>query len=291
LPWVLLAVAGISSACGRSAAAPSRPLRISAIPDQDPEKLQRLYGLVASYLSKELAVDVEYKPVADYKAAVTAFRVGDLDLVWYGGLTGVQARSQVPGAEPILQRDVDERFTSVFIANKARGVTGLDGLKGHTFTFGSESSTSGRLMPQFFLQEHGIRLGDFKGVPGFSGSHDKTVELVAAGTYDAGVLNAKVWQARLDKGTVDPSKVAVIWTTPSYHDYHWVLHPTVRAQRGAPFVDRVRQAFLGLDPSNPEQQAILDLFSAKKFVPTDASNYTQIEKVGREVGLIVDGNK
>lgn len=287
LSLALLAVA-CGAACSRSTAGPARPLTISAIPDQDPEKLQRLYGLVAGYLSKEIGAEVQYKPVADYKAAVTAFKVGDLDLVWFGGLTGVQARLQVPGAEPLLQRDVDEKFTSVFIVNKAAGIRDVPGLRGHTFTFGSESSTSGRLMPQFFLEQQGVRLQDFRGEAGYSGSHDKTIELVTAGTYEAGVLNSQVWRTRLEQGTVATDKVELLWTTPPYHDYHWVLHPAVRAKRGAAFVEKLQRAFVALDASRADHKAILELFSADKFIPTAAANYAEIEKVGRQVGLIVE---
>jgi phosphonate transport system substrate-binding protein len=266
----------------------SEPLVISAIPDQDPEKLQRLYGDVAAYLSEALSIPVQYRPVTDYAASVTAFKVGDLDLVWYGGLTGVQARIQVPGAQAIAQRDIDEQFTSVFIANKASGITDLTGLKGHTFTFGSESSTSGRLMPQYFLQKEGIQLSDFTGEPGFSGSHDKTIELVAAGTYDAGVLNSQVWKSRLAEGKVDTNLVDVIWTTPSYYDYHWVIRPDVAARYGDDIVARIQQALFALDPEIPAQKAILDLFGAKKFIPTSNEHYAAIEQIGREIGLVVE---
>lgn len=268
-------------------------LKIGAIPDQDPEKLQRLYDKVAKYLEKELKVKVVYKPVTDYAAAVTAFKVGDLDLVWFGGLTGVQARLQVPGAQAIAQRDIDENFHSVFIANKKSGIKptidvqkGLVGLKGHTFTFGSESSTSGRLMPQYFLQQTGIKLEDFKGEVGFSKSHDATLELVQAGTYDAGVMNEQVWESRLQEGKADVSKVDLIWRTPAYHDYHWVLNPSVKDRFGQDFNQKVQNAFLKLSTNNKEQKEILDLFGADKFITTQNSNYADIEKIGREIGKI-----
>jgi len=269
-----------------------KPLVTGAIPDQDPEKLQRQYNKLAAYLEKELGVPVEYKAVTDYTAAVTAFKVGDLDLVWFGGLTGVQARLQVPGADAIAQRDVDEQFHSVFITNKNSGLTpfkntaDLQRLKGHTFTFGSESSTSGRLMPQYFLQQAGFNVNDFKGEVGFSGDHDKTIKLVEAGSYDAGAVNEKVWQQRVESKEVDLNKVQVIWRTPAYYDYHWVVHPQVRQRYGEDFVKRVQNAFLKLDPSVPEQKEILDLLQANKFIATKNSNYAQIEAVGREIGKI-----
>jgi phosphonate transport system substrate-binding protein len=278
-----------------TSANPDNPktLKVGAIPDQDPEKLQRLYGKVAKYLEKELKIPVVYKPVTDYPATVTAFKVGDLDLVWFGGLTGVQARLQVPGAQAIAQRNIDEKFRSVFISNKKSGLKstvdnqkGLAGLKGHTFTFGSESSTSGRLMPQFFLEQAGVKLTDFKGEPGFSKSHDATLELVQAGTYEAGALNQQVWESRLQEGKADPTKVDLIWVSPPFHDYHWVINPSVKDRFGADFAQKVQTALLKLDPKVPEQKEILDLFKAEKFIPTQDSNYTQIEKIGRGIGKI-----
>lgn len=269
-----------------------KPLITGAIPDQDPEKLQRQYQKLSTYLEKELGIPVEYKPVTDYTAAVTGFKVGDLDLVWFGGLTGVQARLQVPNAQAIIQRDIDEQFHSLFIANKNSGIPKLNNiselqkLKGHTFTFGSESSTSGRLMPQYFLKQAGVKLADFKGEVGFSGNHDKTIKLVEAGAYEVGAVNEQVWQERVKNKEIDLSKVDVIFRTPAYYDYHWVIHPEVKAKYGEDFINKVQQAFLKLDPNIPEHKEILDLFSAGKFIKTQNSNYGQIEAVGREIGKI-----
>ncbi|MBW4539082.1 MAG: putative selenate ABC transporter substrate-binding protein [Myxacorys chilensis ATA2-1-KO14] len=275
-----------------NSAAQTKTFVTGAIPDQDAEKLQRLYGKLSQYLEAELKIPVSYKPVTDYTAAVTAFKVGDLDMVWFGGLTGVQARLQVPGAEALAQRDIDAKFHSVFIANKNSGigpindVKELTALKGHSFTFGSESSTSGRLMPQYFLQQAGVKLEDFKGQSGFSQNHDATIALVTAGTYDAGVLNEQVWQKRLQEGKIDRSKIDVIWRSPEYYDYHWVINPSVKQRFGDDFPQKVQAALMKLDPNVPEQKEILELFGATKFVPTKNENYARIEQVGREIGKI-----
>lgn len=283
------------AACGGDSAdttAAGKPLRVGAIPDQDPDRLQRLYGGVADYLGAELGVTVEYVPVTDYTAAVSLLGTGDLDLVWYGGLTGVQARLQTPGAKVIAQRDIDAEFRSVFIANAGAAigaldeVAGLSALAGRRFTFGSESSTSGRLMPQWFLDQAGVGEDDFAGPPGFSGSHDKTIDLVQSGTYEVGVLNEQVWRARVEAGTVDEAKVQVILRTPSYHDYHWVLGPQAVAAHGDDFPQRVADAFLGLDGDTPEERAVLDLFGAERFIAASADDYDEIEAVARKLGLV-----
>lgn len=270
----------------------SVPLKVGAIPDQDPEELQRLYSKLTDYLSESLEVPVTYQPVTDYTAAVTAFRVGDLDLVWFGGLTGVQARLQVADAQAIAQRDIDAEFTSVFIAHKSANLSpfaspkDLQKLKGLRMTFGSDSSTSGRLMPQYFLKNNDIGLEDFNGDVGFSGTHDKTIKLVESGTYEVGALNSQVWRDRLAEGKIDTDAVQVIWETPPYYDYHWVINPAVEEKYGKGFTTKVQQALLDLDATNPEQKEILDLFTAAKFIPTENQNYAQIEAVGREIGKI-----
>ena len=289
-----LAPAVVPPALHPASAQTTRPvLRISAIPDQNPEKLNRLYGQVSQQLSRQLGVPVQYVPVIDYAAAVSAFRTGNLDLVWFGGLTGVQARLQKPGAQVIAQRDIDASFHSVFIANRSSGLKpitsqkGLSELKGKRFTFGSESSTSGRLMPQFFLQQAGVKPSDFAGgAPGFSGSHDATIALVQSGAYQAGAVNEQVWKANLRSGKANRDKVIVIWRTPGYPDYHWIGQPNLDQRFGKGFTTRLRGAILSWRPTNPDQKAILQLFGAQQFTGAKASDYAPIEKVGRQIGKI-----
>jgi phosphonate transport system substrate-binding protein len=280
----------------RAEAQPSsqpKPLRISAIPDQKPETLNRLYGLVAKELSRQLGVPVKYVPMTDYAAAVTAFRTGDLDAVWFGGLTGVQARLQKPSAVVLAQRDIDASFRSIFIANTKSGlkpvtaIQGLKELKGKRFTFGSESSTSGRLMPQYFLGKAGVKPSMFAGgAAGFSGSHDATIALVQSGAYDAGAVNEQVWRSSLHNGKASRTKVMAIWTSPGYPDYHWIAQGNLNQRFGKGFTTKLQQAILSWRPSNPEQKQILNLFGAQQFIKTTPGEYKRIEQVGREIGKI-----
>jgi phosphonate transport system substrate-binding protein len=193
----------------------------------------------------------------------------------------------------LAQRDIDASFHTVFIANTSSGlrpvnsVQGLSQLKGKRFTFGSESSTSGRLMPQYFLGQAGVKPNQFSGgAPGFSGSHDATIALVQSGAYDAGAVNEQVWKANLRSGKADRSKVAVIWKTPGYPDYHWIAQPNLDQRFGKGFTNRIQTAILSWRPSNPEQKQILSLFGAQQFTTAKASDYKRIEQVGRQIGKI-----
>ncbi len=291
LNFVLYATIFLTLANNQSSA--KEILSIGAIPDQNPEHLNRLYKLLSSYLSNKLKIPVRYVPVTNYPAAVSAFRTGNLDLVWFGGLTGTQARIQKPGSQVLAQRDIDRKFQSLFIANQASNIpiikkqSDLSVLKNKRLTFGSESSTSGRLMPQHYLQEVGVNMNDFKGKrPGFSGSHDATIALVHSGSYEVGALNKQVWEANLKKERIDLSKVKVIWETPTYADYHWLAQPDLDKRFGDGFTTKLKMALLDIGKSSTSDSEILELFGAKKFVSADESNYIEIERIGRQLGKI-----
>lgn len=258
--------------------------KISAIPDYDAAEMTRSFDSFADYLAKETGLNVKYVPVTDYAAVVTAFRRGDIDLVWFGGLTGVQARAKVAGAEAIAQRPQDEKFQSVFIKQKGlAAIQRLEDVKGHSLAFGSESSTSGHLMPRFFLNEAGINPEKaLDGAPVYSGSHDKTYGLVAAGSVQVGAVNKQYWDKMVSEGKIDHAKVEHFYTTPEYYDYNWTIN-LVDQKFGAGTKEKIKQALLKADKSSSQ---VMNLLSADKFIESRNDYYQGIEKVAKELKLI-----
>jgi len=283
---VLLRFIVVSALCvlgsTQSIAAPGA-LRVSAIPDEAPTELQRKFKPLGEYLAQETGMKVEFTPVTDYAAVVESLATGKLDLAWLGGFTFVQTKLRTNGtAIPLVQRAEDEKFTSKFIVPIASNAKTLADLKGKTFAFGSPSSTSGHLMPRFFLLQAGIDPDkDFRSIA-FSGAHDATVAFVAGGKAEAGVLNASVWEKLVAEKSPNALKVRVLATTPPYYDYNW----TVRGDLDPALVKKITAAFLKLDPRNPAHKAILDLQRASRFIPTKASNYDGIENAAKSAGLI-----
>lgn len=257
-------------------------LRVSAIPDEAPTELQRKFAPLGKYLEKETGLKVSFVPVTDYAAVVESLATKKLDLAWLGGFTFVQAKIRTGGtAIPIVQREEDARFTSKYVTADP-AIKTLADLKGKTFAFGAPSSTSGSLMPRFFLQQAGLNPEkDFKTVA-YSGAHDATVAFVAAGKADAGVLNASVWDKLVELKKVDPEKVRVFATTPPYFDYNW----TVRGDLDPALIKKLTDAFLKLDPTNPEHKEIMALQRASKFIPSKKENYDGIEQAARSAGLL-----
>jgi len=283
-PPLLAALLSMALLLGAApASAQTTVLRVSAIPDEAPTELQRKFKPLGDYLEKKTGLTVQFTPVTDYAAVVEGLANNKIDLAWLGGFTFVQAKLRTGGkAVPIVQRAEDEKFTSKFIVPAASPVKSLADLKGKTFAFGSPSSTSGHLMPRYFLIRDGIEPDrDFKAVA-FSGAHDATVAFVAAGRADAGVLNASVMDKLIESGNPNAAKVRVLATTPPYYDYNW----TVRPGLDAALTKKLTDAFLELDPANPEHKDILALQRASKFVPTQASNYDGIEAAAVAAGLI-----
>jgi phosphonate transport system substrate-binding protein len=258
-------------------------LRVSAIPDEAPTELQRKFKPLGDYLKKATGLEVEFVPVTDYAAVVEGLATNKLDLAWLGGFTYVQARLRTNGgAVPIVQRAEDATFTSRFIVPVNSTARTLADLKGKTFAFGAPSSTSGSLMPRYYLLQAGIDPErDFKSVA-FSGAHDATVAFVAAGRAEAGVLNASVMDKLVENHNANVAKVRVLSITPPYFDYNW----TVRPGLDPALTKKLTDAFLALDPGKPEMKEIMDLQRASKFIPTKNSNYDGIEAAARSAGLI-----
>lgn len=260
-------------------------LRVSAIPDEAPTELLRKFEPLGAYLQKELGIPVQFVPVTDYAASVEALAAGKLDLVWYGGFTHVQARKRTKGtAYAIVMREADLQFRSKFIARADAGINSLQDLKGKTFAFGSVGSTSGHLMPRYFLKQEKLSPEqDFSKVS-FSGAHDATVKWVETGKVDAGALNESVWDKLVEGGKVDATKVKVFWTTPPYVDYNW----TVRGDLDRVFVSRLTRAFLNLDVKNPDHKPILELQRAQYYVLAREDDFVSIEDAAKAADLLKD---
>ncbi|MFZ3585345.1 putative selenate ABC transporter substrate-binding protein [Loktanella sp. DJP18] len=263
----------------------AQTLYFSAIPDDDESRLVERFSAVATYLSETLEVDVQYVPVKSYAAAVTAFANDQIQLGWFGGLSGVQARIAVPDSHAIAQGAEDETFVTYFIANTATGLAASEAfpdIAGRSFTFGAETSTSGRLMPEFWIREETGQAPDalFSTV-GFSGDHGQTLRLVASGAYEVGALNYSVYDTAVSEGAPEAEATTIIWQTPPYPDYNWTIRGDVDARFGEGFADRVQAALIGMD-----DPALLETFPRSAFIAADDALYQPIVDTARALDLI-----
>ncbi|MCZ6631809.1 MAG: putative selenate ABC transporter substrate-binding protein [bacterium] len=264
----------------------AQTFQFTAVPDQNTTRLNERFGKIATYLSEKLGVSVQYIPVNSYSASVAAFKNNHVQLAWFGGLSGVLARRAVPGAVAIAQGEEDLQFITYIIANTSTGLqpskTFPDAIQGHTFIFGSKGSTSGRLMPEFFIRQHFQKAPRdiFKRV-GFSGDHSKTIALVQSGSYQVGAVNFRVWQKERAAGVMDESKIRVIWQTPSYPDYNWSIRGDVEKVYGKDFVQKVQAALLDM-----KDRKLLNSFPRSKFIKADNAMYDPILQTAIDVGII-----
>jgi phosphonate transport system substrate-binding protein len=278
----LLAATLCASAITTSALA-QQVLRVTTIPEEAATEQVRKFGPLTKYLERTQGMKVVFVPVSDYPAAVEALVNKQVDLVWFGGFTHVQAQIRSGGKIiPIAQREEDTKFRSVFIAQKNSGITKLSDLKGKQFSFGSQSSTSGSLMPRSFLLEAGIDPErDFKRVA-YSGAHDATIASVVSGRVDGAALDITVWNKFVADKKVDTNKVDVFYTTPPYFNYNWSVHADMPAAQR----EKIKAALLALSMDNAEGKEILTLNRATRYIATSPENYKGLETAGRSAGLI-----
>jgi phosphonate transport system substrate-binding protein len=257
--------------------------KVTTIPEEAATEQVRKFGPIVKYLESRLGMKVEFIPVSDYPAAVEAMVNKNVDMVWFGGFTFVQASVRSGGKViPIAQREEDTKFQSVFITKSDSGIKTLNDLKGKQVSFGSQSSTSGHLMPRSYLLQANIDPDkDFKRVA-YSGAHDATIASVVSGKVDAAALDITVWNKFVKEGKVDTKDVNVFFTTPGYFNYNWAVH----ADMPAAMRERVAKALIDIDPSTPQGKEILDLNRATRYIPTRAENYRGIETAARSAGLL-----
>ena len=288
----IIAGTAIISSCGEKQEAgnneeggPAPVLRFSAIPDQDTTAQAERYAPAAKWLSEQLGIKVEFIASSDYGASVDKFATGDIQLAWFGGVSGVQARDEVPGSRAIVAGAKDLEFKSYFIAHESTGLTKSDefpgGIKNLTFTFGSSGSTSGCIMPSHFIVKNTGQgpLEYFKN-PGFSGAHDKTAYQVQDGTYQAGALSFSTYERLVKEGKVDPNKARVIWETPTYADYNFTARANLEEMFGEGFIDKLQKLLVSCkDP------AVLKAFDRNQFVEVDNATFQGIADVMKKVKL------
>ena len=286
--FILTVLGGTLGACGDKVETRQPTLRFSAIPGERASKLREKFSLFGGYLQQELDVPVEYVAAGDYPASVSLFKNGDIQLAWFGGLTGVQARHGVPGAHVIAQGAADPEFYSYFIAHKDAGIEPSDdfpmGLEGKRFTFGSRSSTSGRLMPESFIRQFtGKGPAAFFGHPNvFSDAHDRTARNVQSGASDAGALSYKTYDKMVANNEIDPKVCRVIWKTPVYPDYNFTAHPMLESMFGDGFTEKLKAAIL----EYADQDVLENGFQRKRFIAAKDEDFEAIRELAEELGKL-----
>ncbi len=286
-PLAAALLVALAAACTDTAASEAERLVFTAIPDENTTELREKFDPVAAYLSEKLGVEVTYQPTSSYSASVEAFKNGDVQLAWFGGLTGVQARAVVSGAHAIAQGVVDPEYKSYFIANASTGLERSDAfpdLAGKKFTFGSEQSTSGRLMPEHFIRENtGQSPEEYFGGPNhYSGAHDATAKLVEAGTFDAGALSYKAYDELVSEGKIDPDVARIVWVTPTYPDYNWTAHPILEERFGAGFTNKVQEALLAME----DPKLLAAMTRPEGLIPAEDADFQRIHDLATDLGFL-----
>jgi len=278
----LIATVLLVSACkrGSSGLATQPRLRVTMIPTTDPGKVIRESQLLVSYLERETGAKIELTVPTNYAAAVEAIVSDQVDIAYLGGFTYVQA-SKRAGVVPLVQRDRDQNFHSLFITQQNSNINSLSDLKGHTFAFGDVNSTSGHLMPEYFMHESRVD-PDVIARAIYSGGHDATALAVVNKKVDAGALDEAVYQRMVKDGKLDASLVKVFFTTPPFYDYIWVARKGLDSK----LADSFTAAFLKLDANKPSDKTILDLLGATKYVKATDSNYDKLRQAAKDSGLL-----
>ena len=284
LALLIAAFAFGGSGCGRAGSAPGAPaspvLRVSMIPTTDPGRIVRESQPLVSYLERETGARIELTVPTNYAAVVEAIANDQVDIAYLGGFTYVQA-SRRAGVTPLVQRDRDRDFHSVFVTRPDSGINSLADLRGHTFAFGDVNSTSGHLMPEYFMRQAGVD-PDVIARAVYTGGHDATALAVANVRVDAGAMDEAVFEKMMKSGKLDPARIRVFYTTPPFIDYVWAARKGLDPQLAAKF----SAAFLKLSPGDESAKPVLDRLNATRYARANDSDYDRLRRAALDAGLL-----
>lgn len=267
-------------------AASDQVFRISAIPDADTTAQAERFEPLRAYLEKELGVKVEFVASDTYTTSVEKFVNGDIQFGWFGGVTGVQSIEKVEGARAIVAGKKDLAFKSYFVANASTGLKDSadfpTAIRDLQFTFGSPNSTSGRVMPSFYINEETGTYPDefFTNPVSFTKGHDKVALAVQNGDFQAGVMSFGRYERMVEEGDIDPAVCVKIWETPEYADYNGTAHPALDEMFGEGFVDKLQAVLI-----NCKDEAVLNALNRSELVEINNETLAGIAAVVETLGL------
>jgi len=274
---IVLTLAGLAG-CNSKPVSDTK-LRISMIPTTDPGKALRENQPLLAYWQKQTGQTPELTIPTSYAAVVEAMANNKVDIAYLGGFTYVQASART-GVKPLVQRTIDQQFHSVFITQTNSKIHSLGELHGH-FVFGDVNSTSGHLMPLYYMQQEKVDPEVIKNAS-YSGAHDATALAVANGKAEAGAMDEQVYKKMLANGQLKPDAVRVFYTTPPFFDYVWVANKNLDPK----IADSFAAAMKGLSPDNPDQKALLDLLNSKGYLTANDADYGKLREAAQTAGLL-----
>lgn len=275
--WLLFILCIQLTACSlkkKDNSPPLSVLRIGILPDEDKQKLLNRYTPLFKYLSEEIGIPYELTIPESYDELLNLFNAKKIDLAYFGGFTFMKAHL-LSNAVPLVVRDIDTRFTSYFLIHGDSSAKKISEFKGKTLSFGSRLSTSGHLMPRYFLKEQNIVPEKFFSDVLYSGAHDRTAVRVRDKSVDIGVANSQIVNSMFKDGRLKKGDVRVIWETPPYYDYVWALQPVY----GKNIKIKISDAFFDLSNENTVHAKILKLLNAGSFMPAHIKDFYQLQSI------------
>lgn len=276
----LLAAALLGCGAAGSVAADVPTLRLSMIPTTDPGKMIRESAPLVAYLEHEMGARVDLTVPLNYAAVVEAMINDKVDIAHFGGFTYIQASARA-GVTPLVQRLQDQQFHSLFITQTDSPIHALTDLRGHSFAFGDVNSTSGHLMPEYYMRQAKVDASVIARAI-YTGAHDATALAVANKKVDAGALDEVIFKRLMQDGRITPAQVRVFYTTPPFLDYLWAARKSLDPR----LAEKFAQSLLRLDTARPQDRPILEFLGASRYVRATDASYQRLRQAARDAGLL-----
>jgi phosphonate transport system substrate-binding protein len=217
---VLAASALLTGSVLGAAQAAEQEINFGIISTESSQNLRSMWDPFLADMGKQTGTKINAFFAPDYAGIIQGMRFDKVDVAWYGNKSAMEAVDRA-GGEIFAQTvafDGSQGYYSLMVAHQDSPINSIEDMlknaKTLTFANGDPNSTSGYLVPGYyvFAQNNADANKIFK--RSLNGSHEVNALSVANKQVDIGTFNSEGMQ-RLEVTAPDKAaKLKVIWTSP-----------------------------------------------------------------------------
>jgi phosphonate transport system substrate-binding protein len=245
----------------------AQELQFGSVAMDIPAVMHKRLTPLTEYLGEKIGRDVSLKLSPNMGAAIHEVASGNVDMAYLTPVAYLNAKKR--GDVQLIAKTITNgkgSFQLMIVVKEDSPIQTVEQLKGKSFAFGDEKA----LLQRATVVGSGIKLEDFSEYK-FIGHYDNISRAVLVGDFDAGILKDTTAFKWKDKG------LRILYSSPPLPPYNIAASKNVDGET----LQKLKDAFLGLDSKNPDHLAIIKSLDKKYdgFAATSDEEYEVVRKL------------
>ncbi len=197
-----------------------KELNFGIIATEKAGALKQMWEPFLDDMTKAVGVKVNGFYATDYAGIIEAQRFNKVQIAWYGNKSAIDAVDRASGEvfAQFIDLDGTPGYYSYLITHKDSGITSLDQVlkngKDYTFGIGDPQSTSGTLVPSYYV----FTMNNLDPKTHFKvmrpSNHEGNFLAVLNKQVDVATSNSEMTQKMKEKSPEKLEQIRILWTSP-----------------------------------------------------------------------------